>query len=521
MADSEFILGLLENVTKRLRVIHRLKTVSSILATALLFPVLFKLIDFVFPLRGSAVAAALAVWGIATAAWIISRIRGTGDMRAAASSLDQNGQLQDQMKTAYWFLLHPSRSQWVDALIEQAARTARTLRIEVLYPATLPKSSKVSLILLLLFVTLNFLPILQNHNWFRLQSAPPFRLSRTDQASLERARKLLEHTGAAEQLEQIVNNLQQGKIASEEAQRQISSLRQQIDGGNLELNNILDGLSTIANQLGQSPAMESAAQAMSQGDLEKAAGEIRDLAEKLDVTPSDVLRELERNMGQAAASSPAALQDLSRPMQQASDALKNNDTQAGQAALDGFAQALEQLAEKLQNQQRQSQASQQLADLQNALQQGAASKESASDAQQSPTPSQGGSGGGNSGDASPSGTPAAGNSSGIGQGTTGGKSSGTALGSTEDLKSGEITKLDVQLKMEGLKGQAGSGGKLQDIEEASRQERSLLDYRNVPSQLSPAQKDALNQNRLPREQREIVKYYFEEIRPQSSGPAKP
>jgi hypothetical protein len=138
-----------------------------------------------------------------------------------------------------------------------------------------------------------------------------------------------------------------------------------------------------------------------------------------------------------------------------------------------------------------------------------------------PIPSQGGSAGGDSGDPSANGAQADGNSSGIGQGTGGGNSGSSAFGSPEDLKAGDITKLDVQLKMEGLKGQAGAGGKLQDIEEASRQERSLLDYRNVPSQLSPAQKDALNQNRLPREQREIVKYYFEEIRPQSSGPAKP
>jgi len=94
-----------------------------------------------------------------------------------------------------------------------------------------------------------------------------------------------------------------------------------------------------------------------------------------------------------------------------------------------------------------------------------------------------------------------------------------AFGSPEDLKPGELTKLDVQLKMEGLKGQAGKGEQLEDVEEASKQERSAMDYRNVPSQLSPAQKDALNQNRLPREQREIVKYYFEEIRPRATTSA--
>ena len=149
-----------------------------------------------------------------------------------------------------------------------------------------------------------------------------------------------------------------------------------------------------------------------------------------------------------------------------------------------------------------------------------AASEAASQAQLTPIPSQGQGGGGESGDSSPNGTPSAGNSQGNGQGSQSSNSSNsTAFGSPEDLKPGEITKLDVQLKMEGLKGQANANSQLQDIEEASKQERSAMDYRNVPSQLSPAQKDALNQNRLPREQREIVKYYFQEIRPRAAATA--
>ena len=50
------------------------------------------------------------------------------------------------------------------------------------------------------------------------------------------------------------------------------------------------------------------------------------------------------------------------------------------------------------------------------------------------------------------------------------------------------------------------------IVEASEQERSKLDYRNVPSQLTPAQKDFLNRDAIPWEQRRFVKEYFETIR---------
>jgi hypothetical protein len=207
-------------------------------------------------------------------------------------------------------------------------------------------------------------------------------------------------------------------------------------------------------------------------------------------------------------------------MQEAADALKSQDNESEKAAFDDLAKALDQLARTMNSQQQQSQASRQLADLKNSLQQEAAAADAASNAQSAQTSSQGDSGEGG-GDPSANGKTQAGNPSGSGQGSqSGGPSGSSASGSTENLKPEQMTKLDVQLKMEGLRGQGGKGGELQDVEEASRQERSAMDYRNVPSQLSPAQKDALNQNRLPREQREIVKYYFEEIRPQTTKAAK-
>ena len=524
MADKELIIGLLERVRRRVRSERRFRTIYSILSIALIIPLVFKLIDLISPFRGTAVVAFLALWAIATTTWLIWRTRGQETLSQAAANLDRLAHLQDQMKTAYWFIRHPSSqsssAEWVDVQIQRAVQNAERLKIEALYPGTIPKTFHRAFALMAVFVILNFLPLSRNHNWFYFQGAPPFQLSRTDQALVDRARKLLEKTDAAKELEKIVNELQQGKISSDTAQQQLSDLRQQIDGGNLELNNILDGLTSIANQLGQSEALESTAQAMANGDVADAADQIRNLAEKLGVTPEDVIREMQKNMSLAANKSPASLQDLSKSMKEAADALKNQDPEAGKIALDSLAQALDQLAQKMKGQQQKSQAGQQLADLQNSLQQEAAADEAGSEAQQSPIPSQGQGGGGESGDSSPNGTPSAGNSSGNGQGSKSANSSNsTAFGSPEDLKPGEMTKLDVQLKMEGLKGQAGKGEQLEDLEEASKQERSAMDYRNVPSQLSPAQKDALNQNRLPREQREIVKYYFEEIRPRATPTA--
>lgn len=527
MADKALIIRLLEQVRRRVRSKRRLNTVSKTLSIALAFPVVFKLIDLLSPFRGVTVAISLSVWGAATTAWLIWKTRSTATtLSDAAASLDQAAQLNDELKTAYWFIVHPVQSEWVDVQIHKAVETARQLHIDTLYSRTMPRTFYKAAGLALALLALNVLPLSWNHNWMLLQGAPPFALSGTDQAIVNHAKKLLDKSGMAGELEKIIDNLQQGKISSEQAQQQISDLRQQMDGGNLELNNILDALASMANELGQSPELASTAQAMSEGDPGKAADQIRDLAQKLGTASGDALRNLQKSMSQAASNSPAALQDLSQMLQKAADALKNADPQTEKAAMENLAQALDQLAQKMQGQQQQNQAGRQLADLQNALQQEGAAESEASDAQQaqsSASSNQGqGANGENSGNPGPNGTPQAGKPSGNGQGS--GSMSTSASGSNQEQKSGQLTKLDVQLKMEGLRGQAGKSEQLQDIEEASKQERSAMDYRNVPSQLSPAQKDALNQNRLPREQREIVKTYFEEIRPQASkttAPTKP
>ena len=85
-------------------------------------------------------------------------------------------------------------------------------------------------------------------------------------------------------------------------------------------------------------------------------------------------------------------------------------------------------------------------------------------------------------------------------------------GRSDAPREGAPTKLDVQLQQERVKGMEDQG-KEENIEEVSKQERSRLDYRNVKSDLSPAQKDLLNQDRIPWEYRPLIKNYFQAIRP--------
>jgi len=77
---------------------------------------------------------------------------------------------------------------------------------------------------------------------------------------------------------------------------------------------------------------------------------------------------------------------------------------------------------------------------------------------------------------------------------------------------GDPTSLEVQLDKEALPVRATRGSRPESIEEASQKERSKLDYRNVPSKLTPAQKDLLNQDPIPWELQQFTKEYFEKIR---------
>src|SRR5262249_4997330 len=101
---------------------------------------------------------------------------------------------------------------------------------------------------------------------------------------------------------------------------------------------------------------------------------------------------------------------------------------------------------------------------------------------------------------------------------TAGGNDGTGLmpggkGGSDAPREGAATSLDVQLKQEKVAGMQDGGEKPENIEESSKQERSRREYRNVNADLSTAQKDLLNQDRIPWEYRPLIKDYFQAIRP--------
>src|SRR5262249_274438 len=153
---------------------------------------------------------------------------------------------------------NPRPSEWVDAQIRRAARKAQELNLNVLYPRQIAKSSYIAASLVLLFVILNFIPLPWNHNWLALQAAPAFSLSDKEIALLKQTEELLrkaekvKESELAEKLEEVIDQLQEGKIDAQQAAQMLDDLQSQLEEGNLDAASINEGLEEIARDLQQS-----------------------------------------------------------------------------------------------------------------------------------------------------------------------------------------------------------------------------------------------------------------------------
>src|SRR5262245_35937532 len=229
MSDRELIIHFLEKAEKRLRSNKRFNDIAVTLAIAFVFPVVFKFLDLFFLFRGRTVVTVLGLWAIATIVWIVVKLRGKRPLNQVAGNIDSKARLNDQLKTAYWFIQNPRESQWVDVQIRHTANAAGKLRLDTLFPRRFPRASYLVGGLLFLMVLLNVSPVSINYNWLEGHAAPPFRLTDEERKSLQIALKLLEKAKAAEnaliaeQIQNVIEDLEQGNISEEEALKQLQN----------------------------------------------------------------------------------------------------------------------------------------------------------------------------------------------------------------------------------------------------------------------------------------------------------
>jgi hypothetical protein len=537
MSDKEIIIAALGRVERRIRR-NRLFTELNLAAVLFLaIPVLLKIWDLFEPLRGGTISIIVGIWVLLFAAFVVWRITQKGTLHQAAASIDTRAGLRDELKTAFWFINNPRPSEWVDAQIRRAARDAQHLDLQHLYPRHVPRTSYIAAGMVVVFLILNLLPLPWNHNWLTLQAAPPFELNDKEAALLKQTEELLrraeklKQTDLANQLEDVMQQLQQGKIDAQQAAQMLDEIQNQLEEGNLDANSINEGLEEMARDLQQSEKLEPAGNAMQNKELNLAADELRKLAEKLNQNSAQQSKDIQKSLQQAAENTRPGLEELAKMLKEAAEDLKDGQQQLAQEALDGAAQELSSIQQRIDNQQLKNMASQQIQSLKDSLQQRQQGGQKGQKGQQQPSgkgqnaqgqkpePGQSSDGQSQSADGGNEGEPTDEASQ---QGQPGslmpGGGEGTGLmpggkGGADAPREGAPTSLDVKLQQEKVKGMEDGGEKPENIEEISKMERSRLDYRNVKSDLSPAQKDLLNQDHIPWEYRPLIKNYFEAIRP--------
>src|SRR5213593_1202031 len=375
MSDKEIIIKLLERVERRIRTNRLLNELARGTTFFLAFPLALKVWDLFDPLRGATIAVIAGIWILLFAAYVVWRSLSRATLRQAAALIDKAAGLNDEIKTAVWFIHNPRPSEWVDVQIHRASISAKRMNLDTFFPRRIPKTSYVAAGLLLLFAGPNFVPLQWNHNSLALQAAPAFALTPDEAAILKQTEALLrkaeklKQPELAEKLEEVVQQLQEGKIDAAQAAQMLEALQSLLDEGNLDAASIREGLEEMAKDLAQSEKLEATAEAMKNKELNLAADELRKLAEKLGLNNAESNKQMQNALQQASESPRLGLEELARLLKEAAENLKDENQQGAQQSLDEAAQELDNLEEKMQSQELKNLAAEQLQNLQQSLRQ--------------------------------------------------------------------------------------------------------------------------------------------------------
>ena len=194
------------------------------------FLLVLKLSDILFPIRDSTFRIGIATCVFGLAIYVCCHLVRKPSLQETAALIDHKAGLRDEMKTALWFIRNPKPSQWIEAQIGRAASTTATLDVKGLYPRSIPNTFYVAGLLFACFLGLNFLPYSWNHNRLTTASSAIANTSMAQDAErlLQKA-KTFGNAGLAEQLAQIIQQIQRGKLGSTEAAALLRAFEKELD----------------------------------------------------------------------------------------------------------------------------------------------------------------------------------------------------------------------------------------------------------------------------------------------------
>jgi len=363
MSDQEIIVRTLTKVRRRLQMSHAVHDAVVMLCLAAVGVLLWRALrvagDHAPAVSAAAVLVALLLWIGGLFVVLRGRLMRRTSLARAAAEADTRAALDDELKTAYWFIVHPVTSPWTAAQLAAAARSAGALDVARLLPlrierGTLAASALVSILLLAM--------------WF----APPFSRSSpelfqpTGELSAAEARQvqslrdlsaqLPADSGARAEVEQALRTLERKDVSAEEKQRALATAREALEQRNVDAASTREGLFQLAQKLGGNEALRDVTRALEEGDARKAAQALQQMPGA--------------HSGGAAGATPTterSEKDLQRLLDQASGRGADEAGEVSSVAAKEAIDRLNQIAAQLDAQQQLNQAAQALQQLQLAV----------------------------------------------------------------------------------------------------------------------------------------------------------
>ena len=515
------IVGVLRRIDRKIRLNGLMEQLSVSLCLVLGLLLTIRITDLLLPITTPSVSSIWVVGMLFFTVFVLwSRLHIKRFGRAAGVA-DMYGSLNDEMKTAHWFMRQKEVSPWVELQIKRAENTANQLDANLLVPLRLPRRLWLVFALSLAIQGLALLPVDGPLLSFAA-AADSTSLSDSREQGFEDIREILEADNGEllteevrDRLEDVFEELQAEDLSLEDLLRDLREAQDELDEGNLQMSAMRDAFDEMSEDLAESEQLAPFAEALKNRDLDEAADVMRDLADLLSemdsAEASEMLEELRR-----ASDDQASMEEFLEAIEEAAEALAKNQMADAEQALQKAADAVDRMAEKQSAQDGRNEASEQMQALQQKIEQ----QQMARQAMMQMQPAEGA-------DASESAEVGLGMQSDEVKRSAGGESgdqSGPPGNSTSDpsgegqVELGESTTLEVQLALELLdetEPEQEEGVDPEDIfQDASRQQSSTVEFRDVRGLSSYAEGSALQVEHIPWRFRSLVKKYFLAIRPQ-------
>ena len=509
--DRDRVVRALTRVARRLRLARvtrdLLRGFTLSLAVPIAVSVLYRFID----MPGAAVLALLGIWLLGLAAYAVRALTRPGTLGAAAASADRKAALHDELTTAYWFQRANESSDWIALQQHRAAGSADALDLDRLYAWSMPRRVRTTVGLLCLLIVLNLLPLSWTRGWLQAGPPPVLALTQSEQMMLAEIERMLSDAAVAQgtelspEMREALAELRREQLTQEQALAALEKLQAMLDGE-------LDPAQFDALLDSMAEALESAnatlAEALSDGDLQRVADQLRALVEQMTDAEREQLQAALREMAELAGD---AGSDLAEDLTEAAERLEQGDDAAAQEAMERLAQQLEQLAQQQEGQEMRQAAAEGLEQLQQAL--GEEPSELQSAEQGRPGESQA-AGMPQPGPTDQDSMPVQAAESGA-QSSQQGQGDLSAPGAGDEIDYGAPTGLEVELLPEimELSPEPNDEPGQQLIDQPSPAEKSKLAYELVEPDLAYAEADMLDADTIPLSYRDLVKRYFQAVGP--------